>query len=99
TTSTGLTSAPSGLVKIAPLISALDPLAARVGETVTITGTTLDDSTVVRLNGMAMPVVTQTGTQIVATIPEGATTGKITVATFGGTATSVATFGVKPTVS
>jgi subtilisin family serine protease len=99
TTSTGLTSAPAGLVKIAPLISKLDPLAARVGETVTITGTTLDDSTNVLLHGLAMPVVTQTATQIVATVPEGATSGQITVKTFGGTATSAATFGVKPTVS
>ena len=70
---------------------------------VTITGTNFDGVTSVLFSGKAATFGTPTsgGTQIVVTAPAGATTGKITINTPSGSATSTQTFTVDqpPTVT
>jgi hypothetical protein len=58
------------------------PASASVGKTVTITGTNFDPTAtnnVVTFNGTAAPVTSSTPTQIVTTVPAGATSGPIAV--------------------
>jgi hypothetical protein len=79
----------------APTISSFSPGTGRVGTTVTITGTNLNGATFVRFNGTAATFTVVSATSVQATVPSGATTGKITVTTPGGTATSSQTFKVR----
>jgi large repetitive protein len=69
---------------IKPTISSFTPASAPVGATVIITGTNFDStpaSNTVTFNGIAAVVASCTSTQIVATVPQGATSGPITVTT------------------
>jgi uncharacterized protein (TIGR03437 family) len=61
---------------------------------VTITGTSLASATFVRFDGVAAGINSNSATQIVATVPAGASTGDLTVTTAGGT-DSGGTFVVK----
>ncbi len=73
------------------------PLTGPVGTLVTITGTGFQDSspaTSVKFNGTAASFTIDSGTQITATVPVGATTGKITVTDAQGTGTSLLNFTV-----
>ena len=58
----------------------------------TISGRNLSGATQVAFNGAAAVIVSNTATQIEATVPAGATTGRITVTTTAGTAISKKTF-------
>jgi len=72
------------------------------GAGVTITGTSLTNASVVQFGGVAAASLNVDGpTQITATVPTAAITGKITVTTPGGTATSPTDFTVirPPTVT
>lgn len=70
------------------------------GKTVTVKGINLDGATTVDFGGQKGEVVgTPSSTQIIAKIPERALTGRITVATPGGTATSTTEFTAPPLVS
>src|SRR5688572_17175606 len=80
-------------VKI-PTIASISPAEAEVGESVTITGTNLADATDVKFNGTSSAIVTKSATTITTTVPTGATSGKVTVTTPGGTATSASDFEV-----
>ncbi len=60
----------------------------------TITGRNLPGATEVAFNGTPATIVSDTATQIVTTVPAGATTGRISVTTPAGTATSTKTFTV-----
>ena len=78
------------------------PAAALPGAGVTITGTSLTSASVVRFGGVVATTFTVDGpTQITATVPTAAVSGKITVTTPGGTATSPTDFTVirPPTVT
>ena len=78
------------------------PAAALPGAGVTITGTSLTSASAVRFGGVAATTFTVDGsTQITATVPTAAVSGKITVTTPGGTATSPTDFTVirPPTVT
>ena len=78
------------------------PAAAPPGAGVTITGTSLTSASAVRFGGVAATTFTVDGsTQITATVPTAAVSGKITVTTPGGTATSPTDFTVirPPTVT
>lgn len=80
-----------------PAITSFSPATATAGDTLTITGTgfsTTPASNTVAFNGTAATVVSSTSTQIVVTVPAGATSGTITVTVGGVTATSSSTLTV-----
>ena len=78
-----------------PGITGISPATAPVGSTITITGTNLGTTTAgttVTIGGVAATVVSVTPTQIVVTVPPGATAGPVVVTTGGQTAQSTAAF-------
>ena len=81
---------------IKPTVDAFSPGAGPVGTTVTITGTGLSGATQVRFNGvLATNFGVNSDTRITAVVPTGASTGKITVVTRGGSDTSTNKFTVR----
>ncbi len=85
-----------GLAKPMPTLTSFSPTSAKVGQKVTILGTHLIGTTNVSFNGTAATFSIKSTGAIVATVPTGATTGKISVTTGGGSATSTGTFTVLP---
>ncbi|MEI6519013.1 MAG: IPT/TIG domain-containing protein, partial [bacterium] len=84
----------------APAITSFTPVSGPVGTIVTITGTNLSGTTAVKFNGVTVTTITDnTATTLKAAVPNGSTTGKITVTTAGGTATSAVDFIVMPTIT
>jgi IPT/TIG domain len=82
-----------GLVQVegstsAPTITSFSPTSGPVGATVTINGTNFTGATSVKFNGVSATFIVNSATKITATVPTGATTGRISVTTPGGTATS-----------
>jgi hypothetical protein len=77
-----------------PSITSFSPAEAEVGETVTITGANLADVIEVKFNGTTALIASKSATSVVATVPVGATSGKITVKSTAGEATSTADFTV-----
>lgn len=76
-----------------PTLTSFTPTTACAGENVVITGTNFTGATAVNFNGVAATSFTvDSATQITAIVPSGITTGKITVTTPGGTATSTGNF-------
>lgn len=93
------TSATDFIVNAVPTITSFTPEAGIAGVTVTITGTSFTGATGVKFNGsIAVSFTVDSDTTITATVPVGTTTGKITVTTPGGTATSSGYFYVNPPV-
>ncbi len=88
---------------LSPTISSFDPTSGATGANVTLNGAGFLDPSKVAFNGVAAKFTVNSATQITAIVPAGATTGKITVTTPGGTATSAASFVVSafsgPTVT
>jgi large repetitive protein len=76
----------------APTISKLSPTSGYIGRVVTISGSGLLGATSVRFNGVEAEIIPATATAIKAVVPEGASTGKISVTTPGGTAISSGNF-------
>ena len=84
----------------APTVTGSTPTSSAIGSVVTITGTDLTCTTAVEFNGVAAPFSVVSGTQVRATVPSGATTGRIGVTTTSGSALSAADFTVlAPTVA
>jgi hypothetical protein len=85
------------------MITGLSPESGMVGTTVTITGTnfsTTSSDNVVKFNGTTATVSEATATQITVTVPAEATTGPVTVAINGKTATSANNFTIlAPTIA
>ena len=78
-----------------PTIASFTPANGLIGTTVTITGTnfsTTPSGNTVAFNGIAATVVSSTTTQIVTTVPPGATTGPITVTVQGISVTTTTNF-------
>lgn len=71
-----------------PVITGFSPTSVEPGDDVTISGEDLANATSVQIGTEEATIVSNTATQIVATVPEEANTGKITVVTAGGTAVS-----------
>jgi len=83
----------------APTISNFSPLIGDVGTTVIITGTNFTGATEVSFGGVAATSFSEDSpTQITATVPAGAVTGKIGVTTPAGFGESVADFTVSAPV-
>lgn len=86
-----------------PLIFSFAPASGPVGTVVTITGANFTGTTAVKIGGRAVPAggyAVDSSTQITAVVPETAITGKITVTTSYGTATSSTNFTVtSPTIT
>ena len=79
----------------APVITGFSPLKGKAGTTVTIDGANFmatPSDNIVKFNGVTASVSSANEDQIWVNVPQGATTGVISVATEGGTATSGASF-------
>ena len=76
-----------------PSITSFTPASGPVATSVTLTGTGFTGATGVSFNGTAATTFTvNSDTQISATVPTGATSGKITVTNAAGTGTSATSF-------
>jgi hypothetical protein len=85
------TSAPFSIL---PKITGFSPQSGAVGTSVTITGSALTGALFVRFNGTVATFTIDSYTQITATVPAGATTGRIIVRTAGGMTRSAQDFTV-----
>lgn len=90
--------------KAAPTIASFTPTSGAAGSSVTINGTGFTCSTLVSFVGQATAILAvESDTRIVATVPDGAMTGPISVNTPHGNVTSTGTFtvssGSPPTIS
>jgi hypothetical protein len=88
------TSSSSFTVVGLPTITSFSPTKGPVGRSVKIMGTNFTGTTSVRFNGVSASFTVKSSTQINTVVPAGATTGKISVVTPAGTATSVNDFTV-----
>ncbi|MES2353170.1 MAG: IPT/TIG domain-containing protein [Pseudomonadota bacterium] len=83
----------------APSITSFTPTKGAAGTAVSITGKNFDPSAAndkVRFNGVEAVVTSATAIQVSSTVPNATSSGKITVATSYGTATSATDFFVPP---
>jgi hypothetical protein len=79
----------------APVITGFTPTSGDIGSVVTVSGTNFTGTTAVTFGGVpAGQFAVVSDTSISATVPPGATTGRIRVTTAGGTATSDSDFTV-----
>ncbi len=92
TGSTVLTSSQS--FRVTPTMKTFSPESGAVGTLVTITGTGLKQATKVTFNGKSASYTVVSDTEVTATVPTGAKTGKIIVTTKGGSVTSASNFTV-----
>jgi Tol biopolymer transport system component len=84
----------------APTVSALSPAAAKPGAAVTLTGTHLTGATKVTFGSVQAKTFTVTSpTSITTVVPVGALTGKVSVLTPGGKATSTKALKVIPVIA
>jgi hypothetical protein len=83
--------------EVIPAITGFSPATGAVGTVVTITGSgfgTAADNTIVAFNGTTAAISGTTSTQLVVTVPAGATTGQVAVTVNGLTAFSPSPFTV-----
>lgn len=80
--------------KVTPQIKSFAPTSGPSGTEVVITGVSLTQTTKVTIGGKVASFTVNSDTQVTATVPTGAKTGKITTTTPGGTATSATSFTV-----
>ena len=79
-----------------PVITAFAPVSGTATTEVTITGAVFSTATVVAFNGVPAAFTLDSDTQIRATVPANATTGKISITNPDGTGSSPANFTVLP---
>jgi uncharacterized repeat protein (TIGR03803 family) len=94
---TGLDGTVFGLADGLPAFVQTLPTSAKVGAKVTILGTNLKGATSVSFNGTAA-TFTAKSTEIITTVPSGATTGTVSVTMPSGTLSSNAAFRVVPQI-
>ena len=75
-----------------PVITSFNPTTGPVGTSVTITGTRFTGVTQVKFRGILASYSFNSDSQVTATVPSGATTGKITVVTSAGSTSSAINF-------
>ncbi len=88
-----------GLVNflVQPVFSSFSPTAGAIGASVTLTGTSLSQTTAVTFSSGKKAVFTvNSDNRITAIVPTGAVTGKIGITAKGGSAVSAASFNVIP---
>jgi hypothetical protein len=77
------------------VISSFSPVSGPIGTTVTVNGSGFTGVSSVKFNGVSTPqFYVSSSTKLFARVPFWATTGKISVTTSGGTATSATNFTV-----
>jgi hypothetical protein len=92
----GSVSVPFSVLQPAPVITSFSPLSAIAGDIITITGTTFNGVTSVKMGATPLDIVgVPTSTQIQVKVPSGDVQGFITVTTPGGIATSPVAYGFK----
>lgn len=95
TVTTGATTLTSPQIfKVIPTFPSFSPTSGAVGIPVVLTGTGLNQTTKVTFAGTVATFTVNSDTQITATVPTGAITGKIGVTTKGGSVTSKTNFTV-----
>jgi len=82
-----------------PAISGMSPPLGSVGTSVTVTGSGFAKATAVRFNGTSATFTVNSDTQLTAVVPQGATTGPVTVTAPSGTGTSPTNFIVTATLT
>lgn len=83
------------VIQPAPTITSFAPGGGAIGDTITITGTTMQNITSLTLGGVPCIIIdSSTTTRLRFKIPTGAVTGLLTLVTAGGTATSVSLLNV-----
>ena len=85
---------PKAPVTAVPSIGGLSPVSGTVGTWVTIGGSRLTGTSSVKFAGVPASFTVNSDSQISARVPDGATTGPVTVTTANGTATSSSGFTV-----
>jgi hypothetical protein len=80
-----------------PTITGFTPSSGPLGTVVTVSGTKFNGVSAVRFNGASATFTVASSSQLTATVPAGTTTGKITVTTPDGTATSANNFTITTT--
>jgi hypothetical protein len=98
-TSPGGTATSTATFTVAPRITGFTPASGKVGASVVVNGANFTGATAVTFNGTSAVFTVNSAIKITATVPAGATSGKIGVTTPAGSATSAATFSVAPTVN
>jgi hypothetical protein len=83
---------------VLPTITSFSPKSGSVGSKVTITGISLTQTVKVTIGGKSASFTVNSDTQVTATVPPGAVSGKITITTAGGVA-SLGTFEVVPLIT
>ncbi len=81
-----------------PTITSFTPASGSVGSLVTITGTDLNNLTNLLIGGVPAITVSNTGTDLVAMVMPGTTTGYIGLTNSSGSATSTSNFVVTPSI-
>jgi subtilisin-like proprotein convertase family protein len=81
-----------------PTFTSFTPASGPVGTQVTVSGKTFDGASIVKVNGRIVPFQLLTGAKLRLTIPNGTTSGKISVSTPAGTSTSTGSFVVTPKI-
>jgi hypothetical protein len=82
----------------APSISSFSPSSGSIGSLITISGANLNSPTSLNIGGVQAIIISNTGTQLVAMLMPGSTTGIIAITTAGGAISSGNSFTVTPTI-
>ncbi|MDJ1472050.1 DUF7619 domain-containing protein [Xanthocytophaga flava] len=85
-----------------PTISNFTPDNAQAGDQITINGTNykkIPTDNQVKIGGIQATIISATENQLIVTVPQNVFTGKVSVTTLGGTATSEVDFILKPTAT
>src|SRR5205823_4256969 len=93
-TTAGGTATSGSNFQIIPTISSFTPTSGKVGASVTIAGKNFGGAIAVKFNGVKASFTVNSPLKITTKVPPSATTGKVTVTTAGGTATSGGNFTV-----
>jgi hypothetical protein len=94
-TTPGGTATSANSFTVTPAITSFSPTSGPVGTSVVITGTSLTGATSVKFHNTSAVFTVNSSTQITATVPAGATDGRIKVVTPAGTAQSQGNFHVQ----